>query len=277
MKEKLLLGLPELASEHGEMVDHMMLVLTLFMALLFVFWSTFLGFAIYRFRARKNPKANYHGMTSHWSSHLEIGVIIVEAVLLLGFAFPLWINRVSDYPTGDDVVQVRAVGEKFFWTFHYPGDDGKFGRIDPFLISSSNIIGLDPDDPNSADDVLVRNELALPVRRHVVVEVTAKDVIHNLHLIPMRMAQDAIPGTRSHVWFKPVRTGEWDILCGQLCGPGHANMGAKLLVQEEADFDSWLGGQPVFQKPETPDPAPATAKVSAEKSTESGELPSTGA
>lgn len=257
MSKKILYGLPELASEHGEMVDHMLLTVTYFMAVLFVFWSAFLIVALWRFHRRRNPKANYHGITSHWSSHVEIGVVIMEGVLLLGFAFPLWATRVNDYPTDPDVVRLRAVGEKFFWTFHYPGADGQFGRVDPFLISPENHLGLDPEDPNSADDRLSKYEMGLPVGRNVVVEVTSKDVIHNLALVPMRMAQDAIPGTSSHVWFRPTKTGEWDILCGQLCGPGHANMAAKLLVMPEGEFDDWLGGAPVFK------PAPAAPEAAA--------------
>ena len=47
---------------------------------------------------KRNPKANYHGVQSHASSHLEIGVIITEVILLLGFAFPLWANRVDQFP-----------------------------------------------------------------------------------------------------------------------------------------------------------------------------------
>lgn len=245
MKEKLLLGLPELASEHGEMVDHMLLTLTYFMAFLGIFWAIFITYALIKFHKSKSPKASYKGMTSHWSSHMEIGVIIAECILLLGFAFPLWGTRVDDdrYPTGDDVVRLRAVGQKYEWTFHYPGADGEFGRVDPFLISSQNQLGIDPEDPNGIDDIQSKFDLYLPVGKKVVVEITSKDVIHSLHLLPMRMQQDAMPGTSSHVWFKPTKESPedgWDILCGQLCGPGHANMAAKLYVTSEEDYKAWL-------------------------------------
>jgi cytochrome c oxidase subunit 2 len=208
-------------------------------------------------------------MTSHWSTHVEIGVIITEVILLLGFAFPLWGNRIEElrYPTGPDVVRLRAVGEKFKWTFHYPGADGLFGRVDPFLISSTNPLGIDPEDPNGFDDQLSASEMGIPVLRPVVVEVTSKDVIHGLHLLPLRMQQDAIPGTESHIWFRATKTSPedgWDILCAQLCGPGHANMGAKLHVLGDAAFDEWLKGRPLFN-PEKAGPA-AAAPVAAETS-----------
>jgi cytochrome c oxidase subunit 2 len=266
MKELFLLGIPELASEHGEMVDHMLLTVTYFMAVLGIFWGGFIVYAIWRFRRKKNPRASYHGMTSHWSTHVEIGVIITEIILLLGFAFPLWGNRIEElrYPTGPDVVRLRAVGEKFKWTFHYPGDDLLFGRVDRFLISPSNPLGIDPDDPNGFDDRISEFDMGIPVGRPVVVEVTSKDVIHGLHLLPLRMQQDAIPGTESHIWFratKPSPEDGWDILCAQLCGTGHANMAAKLHVLDDAAFDEWIKGRRLFnpEKAAAATPVPVAA------------------
>ncbi|CAN5197687.1 hypothetical protein BH23VER1_BH23VER1_31420 [soil metagenome] len=263
MKEKLLIGLPELASQHGEMVDHMMLVVTYFMAVLFIFWSCFLGYVLYRFHHRRSPKGNYHGIRSHWSSHIEIGVVIVEAILLLGFAFPLWALRTSDFPVGNDVVRLRAVGEQFAWHFHYPGQDGVFGRVDKFLISPQNVLGLDPDDPNAADDVISKFDMSIPVRRDIVVSVTSKDVIHSLAIHSMRIQQDAIPGIDAHIWFNATKTGEWDIICSQLCGVGHSSMAAMLNVRTDEEFDEWLRNQPTFmlKQEAAPDPEPAQPPV----------------
>ena len=81
--------------------------------------------------------------------------------------------------------------------------------------------------------------MKLPVGRPVIVDVASKDVIHNLALVPMRAAQDATPGVKSHMWFKPTKEGTWDIICGQLCGPGHAQMKAILEVVPAADYDTW--------------------------------------
>jgi cytochrome c oxidase subunit 2 len=81
--------------------------------------------------------------------------------------------------------------------------------------------------------------MKLPVGRPVIVDVASKDVIHNLALVPMRAAQDACPGVKAHMWFKPVKTGTWDIICGQLCGPGHAQMKAVLEVVEAKEFEDW--------------------------------------
>jgi cytochrome c oxidase subunit 2 len=41
------------------------------------------------------------------------------------------------------------------------------------------------------------------------------------------------------MWFKPTKEGSWDIICGQLCGPGHAQMKATIEVISNKDFEDW--------------------------------------
>src|SRR5882757_6612297 len=116
-------GISKLASQHGEMVDHMLELVQWFMTLLFVGWSAYLVVVFSKFAHWKSPKADYVGVRGHATTHIEIGVIIVEIILLLGFALPLWAARSDAYPTGN-VLKMRAVGEKFAWNFQYPGSDG---------------------------------------------------------------------------------------------------------------------------------------------------------
>jgi cytochrome c oxidase subunit II len=231
--------LPERASEHGEMVDHMNAFVHWFMLALFVGWSCFLVYVFYTYNSKRNARANYKGVTGHASTHIEVGVCIVEAILLIGFAFPLWAKQADEYPTGANVVKVRAVGEQFGWTFHYAGKDGVLGAVNPKLITSTNPIGRDASDPNGKDDFIKSGTMTLPADRPVIIDVGSKDVIHNLAIPSMRVAQDATPGVKSHMWFKPIKVGTWDIICGQLCGYGHSQMKATLDVLSESDFDGW--------------------------------------
>ena len=69
----------------------------------------------------------------------------------------------------------------------------------------------------------------------------------------MRMAHDATPGTLNHMWFKPTKTGDWEVICGQLCGAGHANMKAFLSVVTNEDFETFLKDS----APKTAEPAVA--------------------
>ena len=248
------IGLPPVASEHGHMIDHMLEMVHWFMLFLFVGWTIFFLYSLFRFYRKRNPKANYSGSKSQASTHLELGVVIFEGILLLGFAFPLWGTRVNEFPTGPDVVKVRVVGYQFAWIMHYPGPDGQFGRTSPQFYgtaSAQQMVGLDPADPNGKDDMFLSSELVLPKGRPAIVQVSSKDVIHNFALKSMRIAQDAVPGMQIPLWFTPEQTGDWDIVCGQLCGAGHANMKATLTVVENNEFKARF---------ETP---PAPAKVAA--------------
>ena len=85
------------------------------MAVLFVGWTAFFFYALWRFHRTRNPKANYHGVKSKASAHLEFTVVLIEAVLLLGFGLPLWHQRVApdEWPDKDQALRVRAVGEQF--------------------------------------------------------------------------------------------------------------------------------------------------------------------
>ena len=102
-------------------------------------------------------------MTSHTSTHLEIAVVVIEAVLLIGFAIPAWAVRVADFPAEEDATVVRVIGRQFEWHIVYPGADGRFGRRSNDLITPTNNIGLDRSDPDGADDIYTINQLNLPV------------------------------------------------------------------------------------------------------------------
>jgi heme/copper-type cytochrome/quinol oxidase subunit 2 len=86
-------------------------------------------------------------------------------------------------------------------------------------------------------------ELHVPKDRPVIIELSSKDVIHNFALPHMRSAQDAIPGQIIPMWFKPVKTGTFEVVCGQLCGYGHYSMKGSLVVDEPAEYQAWLKEQ----------------------------------
>lgn len=242
-----LMGLPINASEHGAQIDHMLELVHWFMLALFVFWGAFFAYCLIRFNSRSNPKASYFGMRSHFSTHAEISVVLVETFLLVAFAFPLWAARVNEMPLENDAVIVRVIAQQFGWNFHYPGKDGKFGRQHAELIDAQNPIGLDRSDPDAKDDLVTINEMHLPIGRQAIVHVTSRDVIHNFALPHMRIAQDAIPGTTVPIWFKPIRQGEYEVVCGQLCGAGHSSMKAWLYADESAEYQAWLDGMAARQ------------------------------
>ena len=234
-----LLGILPNASEHGPLVDHMLEVCHWFMLALFAGWITYFFITIFKFHKSRNPKADYHGVRSHASTHIEFSVVLIEAVLLLGFALPLWGRRVNDIPQTGEKLEVRCIAYQFGWFFHYPGPDGKFGRQNTRFMSNANQLGIDPNDENGRDDFVSPNDLHLVNHKPTVVRVSSRDVIHGLALQQMRIQQDAMPGMEIPQWFRPIKTGTWEIICAQLCGQGHYAMRASYTVEEQKEFDTF--------------------------------------
>lgn len=234
------MSLPKNLSAHGPLVDHMMVALHWFMLLLFVGWSAFFVYCLIRFRKGRNPKADYHGVRNHFSTHLEFGVILVETFLLIGFAMPFWGKRVNaSFPNPGEATTVRVIGQQFLWNFHYPGKDQLFSKQDPKFVSADNQYGLDPNDPNGKDDFFTTGVVRVPVNKPVILRLSSKDVIHNFAIHTMRIAQDAIPGSEIPMWFTPVEVGESTVVCGQLCGRSHYAMQGTLAVDSAEDYAKW--------------------------------------
>jgi cytochrome c oxidase subunit 2 len=152
----------------------------------------------------------------------------------------LWTAR-RESASAANAVKVEVTGVQFEWYFRYPGPDGLYGRTEASLVSApaGNPLGLDPTDPHSHDDI-VSPILVLPVNRPVEITLRSMDVIHGFFIPGMRLKQDAIPGMTGHLQFTPIATGEYPILCSQVCGLGHARMQSRLRVLSASDYNRWL-------------------------------------
>ena len=93
-----LLGLPELASEHGKALDELTGYVHLLMLVLFVGWLIYFIAAVVKFRKSSNPKADYVGVKSHMSTYLEIGVAVVEELVFRGFVFQRLVAGIGTWP-----------------------------------------------------------------------------------------------------------------------------------------------------------------------------------
>ena len=244
------LGFPTVsASTQGPEIDNIISLVHWLMLILFVGWGIYFIYTLIRFRASRQPKADYQGVKNHYSTYAEVGVALVEVALLIGFAFPIWASRVNDVPNSLDSVQIRVVGQQFAWNIHYPGPDNIFGATKVELVDEAeNPIGLDRSDANAKDDVFTINQLHIPVDRPINILLSTKDVIHNFKLPEFRVSQDAISGMEIPVWFKATMTSQeflettkgtardgmgFEIACAQLCGLGHYRMKGYLTVHDD--------------------------------------------
>jgi cytochrome c oxidase subunit 2 len=247
------LGLPALATTHGGQIDNLIGWVHVFMLVLFIGWGAFFVYTLFRFRRSRQPVATYTGVKSHASSYLEVGVLVVELVLLFGFSVPLWAARVDRIPSEREALVVQVTGEQFAWNVRYAGPDGAFGKTDIKLIDlQDNPLGVDRSDPAGKDDVTTVNQLYLPANKPIIVKIRSKDVIHSFNIPEFRVKQDAVPGLTIPIWFVPnvttaemrTRTGnpefQYEIACAQLCGLGHYRMRAYVTVLPPEEFQKWL-------------------------------------
>ena len=247
--------MPLQASAHSAEIDNMTIYVHWLMLVMFVGWGAFFLYVLVRFRKGANPRADYAGAKGKLAKGTEILVAVIEVVLLVGYAIPAWATRVRPMPADTRAVIVRVVGHQFAWEVQYPGADGQFGRTDPALLTSDNLIGLDKTDPNAKDDVVTSNQLVLPVNRPVLVHLSSQDVIHSFGLYEMRIKQDAVPGLDIPLWFIPTVTTdemrqkvgkpdfEYEIACSQLCGLGHFRMRGFVTVKTDAEYNAWLAAE----------------------------------
>jgi cytochrome c oxidase subunit 2 len=169
---------------------------------------------------------------------------VADVAIVIG-AVRVWVLVKQTMPVTDRTI--RVVGQQWAWTFTDPGPDGIL---------------------DTADDVRTTDQLDVEVGKTYRFELEARDVLHSFFVPAFRLKQDAVPGRIYTGWFRPTRTGTYDITCAQMCGMGHGMMGAKLTVSNAADHAAWLalhaadGALTEINTPPTPDTtaaAPAAA------------------
>ena len=176
-----------------------------------------------------------------WKSEL---ILLIALTLLYTWmaisAQHLWAT-IRYQGAAPQALQVEVTGEQFQWYFRYPGADAAFGLTRPELINApaGNPLGLDRTDPHSTDDI-VSSILVLPAGREVDLNLRSIDVIHGFFIPGMRLKQNAVPGMPMHVHFTPSISGDYSILCSQVCGLGHARMQTHLRVVSNDEYLTWL-------------------------------------
>jgi cytochrome c oxidase subunit 2 len=213
------------ASTEGYRVDELFWIITALIGVSFVIMLVLMIVPVLRDHARPGHKAAYdHGT----SLHDKRFTAIVSVIVFLGLdASVLWITMkdlrevVWNVPTvAQGALRVEVLAQQWAWNFRTPGVDGAFG---------------------TADDIVTINHLHVPEGRPVVFNLSSKDVIHSLFIPDMRIKRDANPGAINVVWFEAAqgKSGEYDILCAELCGYAHYQMHGTLTVVPPEAWDAW--------------------------------------
>jgi len=225
--------LPPLMSDRVG-IDHAISITLVVTGIVFILTNLLLAWFGYRYQDQPGARAAYW----HDNPRLEWTWTLVTAGVLAVFLFNalgLWASVNARPPA--DAMLIEVTGQQFAWNVRYPGPDGVLGRTDHLIASQENPIGLVKDDPAAKDDLLLLNQLYLPLDKPVRVQVRSMDVIHSFFLPNFRVKQDAMPGMTIEIWFTAKQTGDFEIACAEHCGLGHYRMRGQVHVVPAAELD----------------------------------------
>ncbi len=166
----------------------------------------------------------------HGNTLLEIGWTALPALVLVvvGVVSVPTIFDLNEKPA--DALQVKVVGQKYWWSYEYPQDSEAFPNQGDF--------GLDGDKP-----IVTANELHIPAGQRVLLTLTSTDVIHSFWAPRLNGKRDVVPG-RTHTWMLEAdEPGVYAGQCAEFCGISHANMRLKVVAHDPAGWDDWVASQ----------------------------------
>jgi cytochrome c oxidase subunit II len=220
--------------------------------LVITFWITgavfvavllFTAYCVLRFRHQEGRQALYEPENKKLETWLTVATAVGVAAMLAPGLY-VWHQFVT---VPADATEVEIFARQWSWSYRMPGKDGRLGTSDVRNISADNPLGINPNDPNGKDDVVVDGDnLHLQIGKPVKFLLRSVDVLHNFYVPEFRGKMDMIPGAITYYWVMPTRTGTFDILCFELCGVGHSQMRSQVVVAEEAPYQAWLEQQKTF-------------------------------
>jgi len=156
------------------------------------------------------------GERAGWVVILTLGVgVMVAGLVTLFVVSDVFVIRSTEAPAATSAtLTVRAVGHLWYWEFDYPGTPA-----------------------------VTADELHIPARTAVLVQVRSADVIHSFWVPELNRKMDAIPGQDNAVELYADRPGVFRGECNQYCGLQHAHMGFLVFAETPAAFRRWLAGQ----------------------------------
>lgn len=251
--------LPEAASLHGVLIDNMLAV---------TFWLTFVVFIIthillfvypFIYRKREGRKAYFYA-DNHKLEFLWTIIPAAVLTVLVLYGTKVW-RDITQGEVSEEATTIELFAYQFGWKARFTGADGELGAHNYKLISATNDMGIDAEDPKSGDDLLVP-EVYLVVNKPVMLRLRARDVIHSAYLPHFRVQMNVVPGMPTQFYFTPTLTTKemrrttgnynfnYELACNKICGAAHFNMRMKFVVVEQAEYDLWLAKQKTyFKKP----------------------------
>jgi len=274
------------ASEHGPMIDHLMIITLIIIFIVQTVTQFLLHYFAFKYKGEKGKKALFYADNNKLEAIWTIIPVIALPGLIIYGLFT-W-NSIMNVNQDNDPMVIELYAQQFNWTARYGGDDNTLGKANVRLINidNANVLGLDESDPYSQDDVITK-ELHLPVGRPILFKMRSQDVLHSAYMPHFRAQMNCVPGMITQFGFTPTITTkemretpeiiekvsninkirveksnellangedaleryEFDflLLCNKICGKSHYNMQMKIIVETQEEFDAWMSEQKIFR------------------------------
>jgi cytochrome c oxidase subunit 2 len=208
------------ASTYAGAIDGQIWLITVLVGFWFIVAEGVFFWLIFRFRAVDGKKSEYvTGEEKHqkrWITIPHYLVLVCDLFIIYG-AIQVWYDVKQTLPPAEHTV--RVIAQQWAWTFVDPGPDNQL---------------------DTADDIRTVDEMHVEVGKTYHFKLAAKDVLHSFSVPVFRLKQDAIPGREITGWFKPIKTGTFDVQCTEICGIGHGIMSARIHIETAAQHTAWV-------------------------------------
>ena len=215
----------EAVSTYASDVDDLVLLVTVLVGFWFLVCEILLFWLIFRFRAVEGRRTEYvtgeEKELKRWITIPHALVLICDVFIIIA-ALRVWHEVKQVLPPADETV--RVIAQQWAWTFIHAGPDRQLG---------------------TSDDIATIDELHVKVNTTYHYRLEARDVVHSFSIPVFRLKQDAVPGRIITGWFEATKTGSFDIQCAEICGIGHALMGARIFIETPEQHAAWMEGRPL--------------------------------
>jgi cytochrome c oxidase subunit 2 len=232
------------SSPPAESIRDLSLLVLAITGFIFVVVEGVLLHSIIRFR-RRGSSATAEPPQVYGSKPIEIAWTVAPALIVLVIVLvttrTLWEVNVTPPPErlGDNALFVTVVGRQWWWEFGYDHYNGK-----PLGFVTANELHI------------AASEEGVP--RPVYLTLKSADVCHSFWVPRLAGKTDLIPGRANQMWFQTSERGLFLGQCAEFCGPQHANMLLRVVVDSPQDFERWLENQ---QQSAVEDPAARDGKA----------------
>jgi cytochrome c oxidase subunit II len=201
--------LPTSASEEFDRIEFVFWFTTVICIGVFAVVAAAIVYSVLKFRVQPGDESD--GPPIHGHTGIEIVWTAIPAVLVTAISIVSAIVLAQNDDAGPNPNRIAVTAQQFAWRFEYPGD--------PKVVSG---------------------ELVLPLGKATKLTLHSLDVIHSFWVPELGQKSDAVPGIETTLVITPNRTGEFSLVCTELCGLGHPTMRAPVRVVPQAAYERFL-------------------------------------